>query len=196
MDSTNLKIEKMLAALKAQAIYGRTHLYIARGLVASKPSIGDIAPRFFEMTLDAHLQAAQLYAAKLYDKQSKSVKVLSFIEKAARSEAKFPLATPSEVRQTVEIAIQMMSNLEPTLDAVQIRRNEYLAHLAPTTVIDIASMHDRAALTISDLDFVFVETTNILNMFSQMIDGAISVPTLPDSDDFEVVLRVCATKKD
>jgi hypothetical protein len=193
MNSTDLRIESMLTALKAQGIFGRTHLYIAKGLIAAKSTVLTIAPKFFEMTLDAHLQAVQIYAAKLYDKNSKSVTVELFVRKAARSEAHFLCAKPSDVRGAVEIARLMITNLKPSLEALQIRRNEYLAHVDPMTVIDIASMHVRAALTIADLDSVLVETTNILNLFSQLLDGTLSVPMLQGADDYEVILKLAAT---
>jgi hypothetical protein len=192
VNTTDLTIEDMLAALKAQAIHGRMHLDIAKGLIAAKSDIASIAPIFFEMTLEAHLQAAQMYSAKLHDKKSKPVKVDSLVRKAARSEASFPFAAPQEVRRTIEIACQMVDDLKPHLEAVQTRRNEYLAHLAPSTVIDIASLNARAALTIDDLDFVLVQTTNILNLFSQMLDGTVSIPTLPGNDDYKVILKLAA----
>jgi hypothetical protein len=53
-------------------------------------------------------------------------------------------------------------------------------------------MHARAALTIADLDDVLVETTNILNIFSQLLDGTLSVPMLPGSDDYQVILELAA----
>jgi hypothetical protein len=47
ISNTEPTIEEMLAALKAQAIYGRTHLYIAKGLIAAMLDAGTIAPIFF-----------------------------------------------------------------------------------------------------------------------------------------------------
>jgi hypothetical protein len=84
------------------------------------------------------------------------VTVELFVGKAAKSEARFSCAKPRDVRGAVAIARSMITNLEPSLEALQIRRNEYLAHLEPMTIIDIASMPTRAALTIADLDFVLV----------------------------------------
>jgi AbiU2 len=191
-NNTALRIEEMLTALKSLAIYGKTHLDIAKGLIVAKLDTGSIAPRFFEMTLDAHLQAAQMYAAKLYDKNSESVTVELLVRKADRSEARFSCAKPQDVRGAVEIARLMITNLKPILAAVQIRRNEYLAHLDPRTVIDIASMHARAALTIADLDRVLEDTMTILNLFSQLLNGTLSIPVLPGGDDYKVILKLAA----
>jgi hypothetical protein len=193
-NKTDLGIEEMLAALRSQAMYGRTHLYIAKGLMREKADTEKLTPTFFGLTLDAHLQTAQMYAAKLYDKPSESVTVRSLLKKADMSAGRFPCATPQEVRNKVAIARLMMSTLEPIVEAIQIRRNEYLAHLAPQTVIDLGDLYVRSALTVDGLDEVLVETTNILNLFSQMLDGTLSASMLQGSEDYNVVLKLAAEK--
>ena len=114
------------------------------------------------------------------------------MKKAGRSEERFPNATPQEAREKVSTARLLISQLGPVVEAVQIRRNEYLAHLDPRTVFDLSSMYERSKLTVKDLDDVLVQSTNVLNLFSQMIDRTISVPTLPGSGDCGAVLKLVA----
>jgi hypothetical protein len=190
MNAAELEISEMLGWLKGAAVYGMGHLEIAKGLIAAQAGeTAGVAPTFFKLTLDAHLQAAQMYIAKLYDKQRHAVTVKAVVKRAERSEADFPSAKPERVRQIVQIAHSAIAGIEKTLDSLEIRRNEYLAHLAPETIRDLESMNCRAALTIGDLDFVFVETTNILNLFSQAFDGTLSIPRLPGWDDYKNVLK-------
>lgn len=132
-----------------------------------------------------------MYAAKLYDKQREAVTVKMLVERAGRSEGGFPSAKPEKVREIVQNARATIAELKPKLDAVEIRRNEYLAHLAPGTIHDVGSMIDRAKLTISDLDFALLETTNILNLLSQALDRTLSIPMLPGSDDYKNALKLC-----
>lgn len=190
MNAADLGIREMLAWLKGEAAYGRTHLEIAKGLVAAEAETARVAPTFFSLTLDAHVQAAQMYVAKLYDKKREAVTVKMLVERAGRSEGAFPSAKPERVREIVQDARAAIAQLKPKLKAVEIRRNEYLAHLAPATICDIGSMNDRAKLAISDLDFALLETTNILNQFSQALDTTLSSPILFGSDDYEKVLNL------
>lgn len=188
VNAAELGIGEMLGWLKGMAVYGKTHLEIAKGLTAAQAETARVAPMFFELTLEAHLQAAQMYLAKLYDKQRKAT-VEGLVKRAGRSEAAFRSAKPERVREIVQIVGSLIDKLKPKLKAVEIRRNEYLAHLDPGTIRDLDSMNSRAALTISDLDCAFMETTNILNQFSQALDGTLLIPMLPGSDDYKNVLK-------
>jgi hypothetical protein len=190
LNAAELGIGELLGWLKGQAVYGRTHLEIAKGLAAAQAETARVAPTFFDLTLEAHLQAAQMYVAKLYDKQADAVTVKTLLDRTERLAATFPSAKPERVREIVQIALSTIAELEPKLDAVQIRRNEYLAHLDPGTIRNIDSMNRRAALTIADLDFILVETTNILNLFSQAFDGTLSTPMLTGFDDYKNVLKL------
>ena len=188
--ASELGIGEMLNSLKGQAVDGRTHLEIARGLLAAGAEIARVAPIFFELTLDAHLHMAQMYLAKLYDKQREAVTVEALVKRADQSAAAFPSAKPERIREIVQIARSLIDELRPKLKAIEIRRNEYLAHLDPGTIRDLGSMNRRAGLTISDLDSALVETTNILNLFSQALDGTVSIPMLYGSEDYKNVLKL------
>lgn len=52
--------------------------------------------------------------------------------------------------------------IQPLLDSIRRRRNEWLAHLDPRTVIDPKVLSEAARLTIPDLERAFEGTEEIL----------------------------------
>jgi HEPN superfamily AbiU2-like protein len=185
----------MLRSLKAEVIFGRTHLRIAKLLRAADPVVIHTGRTFFGLTLDAHLDIAQMYAAKLHDKARRTISVESALDEAECIAGKFSHASPEQVRLMVKTARLELKQLEETLSTLEDRRNEYLAHLVPNTVVDPSEINTRATLTIDDLDHLLLETGNVLNDLSQFYDGSFSALEMLDSDDCKHVFHLLAEAK-
>jgi len=97
-DNESPSLEAILAALMNEVVFGRTHLKIARAIRAADPVVVHAAQTFFGLTQDAHLEAAQMYAAKLYDKTQRSVTVKSVLAEANRLAGSFFHCSAEEVR--------------------------------------------------------------------------------------------------
>lgn len=178
-----------------EVIVGRTHLGIAKRLREADPAVIPAAQTFFTLTHNAHLDAAQMYAAKLYDKTRNAITISTVLDKAERVAGTFPHKTPPQnVRSIVAAARRRIQEFEKTLDVIENRRNEYLAHLHVNAIIDREGIFNRAELTFDDLDELFVETVNILNDISQMYNGTLAVPALPNADDCENIFRMITAK--
>lgn len=186
---------QMLQSLMVEVIWGRTHLKLARAIRQADPAIIHTAPTFFGLTCDAHLDAAQLYAAKLYDRTKGPITVKSALLEADRIAGRFSHTSAEEVRTTVAAAQAQIVEFKEILSAVEDRRNEYLAHVAPETILDPAALNSRAALTIDELHHLFVETGNILNSISQLYQGTLSVLEVLDSNDYTTAFRLIAEAK-
>jgi hypothetical protein len=194
-NSERPSLEKILNGLKAEVIWGRTHLRMAKAIRAADPVVIHTAQTFFGMTHDAHLFAAQMYAAKLHDKTRGALTIRSALAEAERVAGTFSSASPEQVRVIVGAAEVQLAEFERTLSALEDRRNEYLAHLDQKTIVDPTALNSKAALTIDELDHLFVETGNILNDLSQVRDGTFSPLDLLDSDDYTTAFRLIAEAK-
>ena len=194
-NNPQISMERLLTILMTEVIFARTHLGIAKGIRAADPAVVHTARTFFGLTHDAHLNAALMYAAKLHDKTRGTISVKSAIDKAEQVAGTFIHATAERVRQITALAKDQLSELEKTLLAVESRRNEYLAHLDPRTILDPTGIDTRAALTIDELDQLLVETGNILNDISQFYHGVFSGLELIDARDYETPWRLIAEAK-
>ena len=192
MPNDDPSLEEILIALKREVAFGRTHLRIALAIRRADPVVIHSAQTFFGLTHDAHLAAAQMYAAKLYDKTKGSLGVRSLLAKAGQLAGKFANATGEEVRKVISAANAQVDGFDKILFAVERRRNEYLAHLDVKTVADPPALDKEAGLTIDELDNLLVETGNMLNEISQLYDGTLSFLELTGFDDHETVLKLIA----
>lgn len=194
-DAKQPSLQEILTSLITEVVWGRTHLKIAKAIRAADPAVIHTAPTFFGLTCDAHLDAAQLYAAKLHDKTRGSITIKSALDEAERIAGTFSDSSAQEVRRTIASAKAQLVDFEKTLSSIETRRNEYLAHVDPQTILDPTALNDRAALTIDELEHLFVETGNILNDISQLRDGTLSVLELADSEDYTTAFRLIAEAK-
>ena len=194
-NSARPSLEQIVNSLTGEVIFGRTHLKIAKAIRAADPVVVHTARTFFGLTHDAHMDAAQMYAAKLYDKAQRTITVRSALAEAERVAGSFSNASAQEVREIVAAAEVQIGGFEKTLSVLEDRRNEYLAHLDPKTILDPTDLNSRATLTMSELDDLFVETGNILNDISQFHHGSLSALELVDSDDYKNALQLIAEAK-
>src|SRR5258708_5294703 len=188
-------LEQILNVLKAEVIWGRTHLRIAKAIRAADPVVIHTARTFFAMTHEAHLFAAQMYAAKLHDRTRGATTIRSALTEAERVAGTFPNASAQEVRLIVGAAKAQLVEFEKILAALEDRRNEYLSHVGTETILDPTALNSKAALTIDELDHLLLETGNILNDISQGRDGTFSTLALLDSDDYATAFRLIAERK-
>ena len=192
---SNPTLKDLLSTLTTEVVLARTHLGIAKRLRAARPVVLSAAPTFFAVTHNAHLDAAQMYAAKLYDKTKNAITVRTVLDEAEHVAGSFPNSSPQDVRRIVCAARSRIVKFESTLSALENRRNEYLAHLDVKTIADQTALYTRASLTFDGLDNLLVETGNILNDISQLYDGTLAVLELPDSDDCEKILRLISRRR-
>lgn len=188
-------LQEILTSLMNEVVWGRTHLKIAKAIRAVDPVVIHTAQTFFGLTQDAHLFAAQMYAAKLHDRTRGPITIKSALEEAERLAGTFACGSAEQVRKTVAAAHAQLAGFDKVLAAIEERRNEYLAHVDARSIVDPTALDKTAALTIDELDHLFVETGNILNDISQLRDGTLAVLELVDSGDYENAFRLIAEAK-
>src|SRR5258708_25114987 len=86
MASSAVKFQEMLAWLMTEVMYGRAHFMITRGLSRADQAVLTAAPKFFDLTRDAHANAAQMAAARIFD-QSSGVSIYRLMSSGSRSDS-------------------------------------------------------------------------------------------------------------
>jgi len=187
LDKPTLK--QILDTLRKQVLVGKGYLNLANGLLQADPVIVQTAPTFFGLTTDGSLELAQMTIARLYDKTSGAVTVPTMLTQASRNGSLFHRGDQQQVRATVKKARQVVLELEPVLDAIRQRRNEWLAHLDPRTVANPKVLSAEAKLTIADLGRAFKETEGILVELSSLYEGTIGDLHFIGGDDYKTALN-------
>lgn len=182
-------LKQTLDALKRQVLNGKAYLKIAGGLAKTDPVIFQGAETFFYMTIDGGLELAQIAAARLFDRSKSSVTVVAMLREAASQAGTFQYGNWTQVEKAVLKSVQRVIAIQPVVDTIRRRRNKWLAHLDPETVIDPAALGVKAKLTIPDLERVFKETEEIVLEFSSLYEGVIGELHYLGDDDYKSALE-------
>lgn len=105
--------EKAATALTHEIFSGNVHLDICERVGAMDPLLGNCAPTFFTYTYYAHLNAAQLYAHKLFDSHNESFTILKLLEMSRMRLKDFRNGTPAQVEQYLDQLDTVIANLRP-----------------------------------------------------------------------------------
>jgi len=181
--------KQVLDALKRQVLVGKSYLGVAKGLLNADPVLLDGARTFFGLTIDGSLELAQMAAARLYDRTKGAVTIPLMLVQATKEIGSFKRGGREQVARVIKDAENVVRGLESVLDAIQHRRNKWLAHLDPRTVGDPAALAAQAKLTIPDLDRTFRETEKIVLEMSSLYEGVIGELHYLGDDDYKSALN-------
>jgi hypothetical protein len=167
---------------------GKAYFNVASGLLKADPYLLQTAPTFFGLTIDGSLELAQMAVARLYDKTRGAVTIRTMLHDAAEQLSAFQNATPREAEEVILKAALRVVAIQPILDAIRTRRNEWLAHLDPGTVADPAALAAKAKLTMPDLKKAFGETEKTLVELFSRHQGVFGELEFIGGDDYEMAL--------
>jgi hypothetical protein len=182
-------LKLLLRALANEVINGTAHLRIVTGLRDADPVVLGTASYFFGLTIRAHLEAAQMYAAKLFDISRGAETIHTLVAAAEQNTQLFGNGNPREVDMAVRAACQRIKRLDPVMRAVRSRRNKVLAHLAPETVRDPVKVARDARLTLKDLSKILDTAGRIVNLISMLYSNEAHLIRFPFDDDYKLVLE-------
>jgi hypothetical protein len=174
---------------------GNTALKIAMGLLAADPTVIQIAPVFFGLTIEGNLYLAQMYAAKMYDSHRAAITINTLIQRCEDEAKTFNHATEAKVLEEVAWCREAVASIQTILRAITKRRNQALAHLDPRFVQDPVAFNTSAALTIPDLVTVFERTDKILQRIDAVHSGTIGGLGYLGPNDYKVVLDLITSRK-
>lgn len=182
----------LIRALVNEVIMGTTHLAIVNGLNEADPVVLGTASVFFGLTIRGHLEAAQMYAAKLFDTHRDAETIHTLLSAAGQNAHLFSNATSQQVDRAVGMARQRIKQLDPIMKSVRARRNKVLAHLDPETVRDAVKVAKDARLTLADLSKVFDAAHGIVNEISILWMKTSHLRSFPFDDDYKHALDLIA----
>jgi hypothetical protein len=111
-----LDIGKALHGLFNEVIGGTAHLNAAKSIAEaakSHPLIMRVSPSFFNLTTQAHLEAAQLCAARLFDTHEDCAGILWLLKQAKFRAQEFSNRTAAERDEAIKEAEQTSAAKEP-----------------------------------------------------------------------------------
>ena len=161
-----LDISKALYELFNEVISGTAHLNAARSLAeASKthPVIMKTSPSFFNLTIHAHLEAAQLSAARLFDEHKDCAGIPWLLKQAKHRRGEFSFRTADELDNAIREAGGICATQSSVLASLKLRRDRWLAHLDKKTIRDREQFVNDAKLTYPELESLFACAEIILN---------------------------------
>ena len=179
-------LKQTLDTLKNQVLVGKAYLLVGRGLLDADPVVRQTAPTFFGLTLDGSLELAQMALARLYDTTPGAVTVMTMLSMAERQANCFQRGDAAQVRGAIKRAREKISALEPILQSIRFRRNEWFAHLDPNTVRSPEALAKKAKLTIPDLDRVYSETEELLIDLACLYEGTFGELRFIGGDDYKM----------
>jgi AbiU2 len=191
---SSVKFQQILAWLMTEVMFGKTHYGIVRGLGRrDREALAAFrtAPRFFDMTLGAHADSAQMTVARIYDRTS-AASIHKLFSSALREAGTFRHGTVTDVQKAVQESKAIIKAIEPTLAAIRTRRNQTMAHLDARPFADPAGYVSAGRVSYRQLDELFERTSEILNRFSLLHRGATVPLLLEDAKDYERAIDLLA----
>jgi hypothetical protein len=182
--------EKAANALADECFHGGIHLDICEGLLKMDPFIGNHAPVFWMYTFYAHLNAAQMFAIKLFDTHSDAVTVPQFVEMARLRASKFAHATEAQVLECISQAEVQVAELQPSIKILRDRRNDFIAHISSTLVFNRKLLEQGKLLTMPQIREVLLSGGHILNDFLQIWCKKSNQLRDSDSGDYKKVVAI------
>jgi len=190
--------KKVLARLTEVVVLGKAHLKIGSGIaktVTADPVIANVAPVFWGMSMTAHLDAAQMFAFKLFDPRRGSMTIEYLLDKAAECSGDFQNASPSQVSAIIDAACTQVSSLAAPLQPLRTKRNRILAHMDPTIVRDPEKLAKETQVTFSDLNLIFRTAGDIVNRISVAFRDISSDLELIGDTDYEGAVQLIVDAK-
>lgn len=189
-------IDQIAGSLANEVLVGSACLKIAQGLQNADRAVLGTARIFFFLALEGNLQLAQIYAARLFDRTAGAISVHSFILEAKTWAAELSdREEAAAAAQAISSAESRIASLKPILSSLLRRRNQALAHLDPTTVVDPDHLDQSAALTLPELEKVFVETVMIFNEINVLRTGITSNVEFVGVEDYQMALTLISEAK-
>jgi hypothetical protein len=182
-------LKQIFDAQISQVLVGKTYLSIAKGLLDADPVILQDAWTFFAITIDGHVELAQMAIARLYDRTQRGVTIRVMLSESRKQASSFQRADQQQVIAAIKKAEIAVLGLDPILASIRKRRNERLAHLNPRTVVDPKTLSTEAKLTIPDIEKAIATTEQILAEMTHLFEGTIGDIRFFGSDDYKVALN-------
>jgi hypothetical protein len=180
----------MAAALTNEALLGNVHLDICEGIAGMDPIVGTFAPAFFNSTYYAHLNAAHIYACKLFDRHKDAVTVPIFLQTCCKRRGEFKHASATGVLDYIAESGGVIQGLHQTIEILQRRRNNFLAHISRALVFERERLSQGPPLSTNEIREVLVSGGRIVNDLLFMWCQQTYPIRDRDTNDYKIVVNM------
>jgi hypothetical protein len=143
--------QKLAITLSNEALLGNIHLNMCEGILQMDKNVLNYAGTFFTYTWHAHMQAAHMYAWKLFDLEKSAWTVYKFLRTCCRRRAEFAFATEAEVLDYIADSGEIIRSLRSSLKILERRRHSHIAHISKELVFDLERLKQGPHLPIAEL---------------------------------------------
>jgi hypothetical protein len=185
-----MDIGKALNGLFNEVRAGTAHLNAAKSLAKAAdthPIIMRVSPSFFNLSTHAHLEAAQLCAARVFDKTGDCAGIPWMVDQIRDHPETFG-RSDDEKKEVIAQVKQVLADKASLLIAIKHRRDRWLAHLDKRTLKDPDQFARDAKLTYPELEDLFQCATGILNIMADLYGTAGFLIFPEDYDDLSKTL--------
>lgn len=187
------ELERLIHVLASEVYLGSAHLYIGRHLtnaLIQRPKVAKTANTFFSLSIHAHMVEAFLHLARLFDKRANAMKLATLLELAEINAGRFATVDAQQARKLVEQQREFVDELNGKVRPVLERRNKLLAHLDPTTVLNLAAFEKEAKITFGEMESLYARSGETINeIYGAYKNEQIHMDIL-DRDDFTRLLQL------
>jgi AbiU2 len=180
-------------------LYGDAHLRIWEGLAKEIGQenflVGNTAPTFFGLTLEAHLDRALLNIAKSFDGHRDSLCLRKVLNCAGDNKRNLSREKQKRLTEFIPEAERRIGEIESTLSAIQTRRDKIIAHLDRKMVSDPQKVIADSQVTLEELKRVYVVAWRIIQVVSTICWDQTPLLPLVDVDDYEWPLSLLREEK-
>jgi hypothetical protein len=162
------------------------------------PNVGDLAPVFFGLTAEAHLNSAFLILNRLVDRTGRTVTIERFLRHAEKAADLFPHTTREKLQEAVAEDRQRLESCKLFLEKVRNHRNEQFVHLSQRLLeppYGILPAED--AFEYHEVRSALVLIGEILNRYAAfLVDSEFVMDLQREDEDFNGLSRLLARQLD
>lgn len=193
------EFKRIFEHVRDLVLYGDAHLRIWEGLAKEIGRdnflVGNTAPTFFGLTLEAHLDRALLNAAKTFDGHRDAMNLRKILNCAGENKRDLSEENQKRLTKFFPQAERQIGAIESTLSAIQTRRDKIIAHLDRKTVSDPQKVIADSQVTLDDLKKVYGVAWKIIQEVSTIFWDETPLLPLVDVDDYEWPLSFVRDEK-
>ena len=193
------EMKKIFDRVRDLVLYGDAHLRIWEGLANEVRRdnflVGNTAPTFFGLTLEAHLDRALINAAKTFDSHKDALTLKKVLNCAGQNKRTLSSENQKRLAEFFPAAECQLREISSNLSAIQTRRDKIIAHLDRKAVSAPQTVIADSQVTLDDLKKVYAVAWNIIPEISTIFWDETPLLPLVDVEDYEWPLSFVRAEK-
>jgi hypothetical protein len=171
----SIKVSDVLLMLFGHAIHGRAHLTAAKSIIDTDkihPELIRVSYSFFFYSTLAHLESAQLCAARLFDGDRCVTAIPWLLARAKERFGEFAKTDKKDADEWIKEAEETREQSTKVLAALKLRRDRSITHLDREVIKNPKQFAEDSKLTYDQLALALYAASDILNILARLCHQA------------------------